>query len=294
MNIVIPTYYRHYQYNVNFLNSFKLFCLDKNDVKINFIVNLQDYDFFKNLIEEFPDLNINLIKLIDLLNAVDNKNFFDDSYMFNTKYPLQSMKKLLSYKVVDTDYIVFDSENLCLKEFYFKDIFNSLKSKPILYCNNIYQDIQKEVLSNCNNLIQFLNNKWFFVKSYWFYETKLVNQLILNLKNIHNTDITSLLSDKIFFEYQLYCTFLLKENLKETICCDKIYSENYDFQSELNSKGGNCEFVITLLNNENIGYYIDILNKLDEKIIRLHWIDENIKNKILENTNVCIGTFHWD
>ena len=294
MNIVIPTYNRHYDYNINFLNSFEKFCLDKNDVKINFIVNSEEFDLFKNLKNQFTNLNVNIIKLNNLLQVIDNKSYSDSASNFSTKYSLQSIKKLLAYNSVDTDYIVLDSENLCLKEFYFKDIFNTLKNKKLLYCNETYQGIQKEVILNCNNLINFSNTKWFFVKSYWFYEKKIVNQLILHLKQIHNSDITTLLSDKIFFEYQLYCTFLLKNNTKETICCDTIYDKDYSFRVDLDTIKGNYEYIALVLNEENVEHYINTLNELDERIVRLHWMNESIKNKIVEKTSVCIGTFHWD
>ena len=33
----------------------------------------------------------------------------------------------------------------CLKPFNFSDIFNTLKNKPILYCDNTYQEIQKNI-----------------------------------------------------------------------------------------------------------------------------------------------------
>jgi len=46
--------------------------------------------------------------------------------------------------------------------------------------------------------------------------------------------------------------------------------------------------------NYNVLNYINVLNELNEKIIRLHWTSEEIKNNIITNSNVCIGTFHWD
>ena len=119
MNLVIPTYNKHYNYNIKFLESFRTYCLDKNDVKINFIVNSSEYELFSNLKSIFNDININIVKFSDLLLKVDNENYSDNVSFFSTKYPLQSLKKLLAYICVDTDYIVFDSENLCVKEFYF-------------------------------------------------------------------------------------------------------------------------------------------------------------------------------
>jgi hypothetical protein len=294
MNLVIPTYNRHYEYNINFLKSFDKFCLDKNDVKINFIVSSNDYNNFIGLKNQFTNLNINFFKLNDLLMSVDQKRFSDNLSFFAQKYPLQSIKKLFAYKCVDTDYIVIDSENLCLKEFKFSDIFYTLKNKPILYCNNIYQNIQKDVNQSCNDLLNYTNNKWFFVKSYWFYELEYVEKLLQELKDLHKNDVTLILKDKLFFDYQLYSTYLFKHNNKKFLCIDEILKKDYNFQKQLDELGGNYEYMMTILNEENYLNYTKILNDLDERIIRLHWIDENIKNKIINNTNVSIGTFHWD
>lgn len=70
MNIVIPTYNKHYQYNINFLDSFDLYCLDKKEVKINFIVSSLDYDLFNNFKEKYQELNINIFKLSDLIKII--------------------------------------------------------------------------------------------------------------------------------------------------------------------------------------------------------------------------------
>jgi len=42
MNIVIPTYNKHYQYNINFLDSFDLYCLDKKNDYVMLIVGEVD------------------------------------------------------------------------------------------------------------------------------------------------------------------------------------------------------------------------------------------------------------
>ena len=292
MNIVIPTYNRHYQYNINFLESFRRYCLDKNDVKINFIVASNEYDLFNNLKTMFLDLNVFIIKFSDLLYNVDGKQYPDDQRFFNTKYPLQSLKKLLAFSCVDTNYIVFDSENLCLKPFNFSDIFNTLKNKPILYCDNTYQEIQKNIIDSCNLVNNFNTDKWFFLKSYWFYELEHVKGLINNLKETHKTDIFILLKDVIFFDYQLYCNYLYKNNLKEFLSTDDLISKTYNFKTILDEN--NYEFINSSLTEENVDSFIQILNYLDERIIRLHWLDEILKDKIIEKTNVSIGTFHWD
>lgn len=295
MNIVIPTYSKHHQYNINFLTSFNKFCLDKNEVKINFIVNSNEFSTFNDLKESFKSLNVNIVKMSDLLFNVDKKLYTDYQHQFLSKYPLQSIKKLFAYTCVDTDFIVLDSENLCLKEFYLKDIFINLKDKPILYCNNVYQDIQKDVIRTSNYLMQLNdNNKWFFLKSYWFYEIEHVQNLINELKQLHKNDATLILNNKLFFEYQLYCTYLIKHNLKEFICIDELLKIGFDFQKILDEKESNFEHIIGILDNENYNHYIKLITDLDERIIRLHWVEDAIKDKIINNSKVSIGTFHWD
>jgi hypothetical protein len=294
MNIVIPTYNKHYKYNINFLESFRRYCLDRNDVKINFIVSSNEYDLFNNLKSMFLDLNIFIVKFSDLLYNIDGKQYPDTEKFFSDKYPLQSLKKLLAFSCVDTDYVVFDSENLCLKPFNFRDIFSTLKNKPILYCDNTYQDIQKNVISSCNLINNFNTEKWFFLKSYWFYELEHVRGLIDDLREMHNKDIFILLSEVIFFEYQLYCGYLYKNNLKEFLSTDELLSKTYDFKTILDNNKNNYEFINGSLTEENVDYYIQILNDLDERVIRLHWLNVGLKDKIIEKTNVSIGTFHWD
>jgi len=97
MNIVIPTYSKHYQYNINFLTSFNKFCLDKDEVKINFIVNSNELDLFSGLVNQNTHLNVRIITLKELMFNVDGEYYNDDQSFFNTKYPLQSIKKLFAY-----------------------------------------------------------------------------------------------------------------------------------------------------------------------------------------------------
>ena len=131
MNIVIPSYEKHLSYNLNFLESFRKYCNDKQRVIINFICCNSNQNEFFQLKEKFKDLNINIFTLSQLIKKVDGIDFDDSPCNFITKYSLQSLKKLLSYSIVDSDYLAIDSENLCVKDFYFQDIIDSMKMKKI-------------------------------------------------------------------------------------------------------------------------------------------------------------------
>lgn len=295
MNIVIPSYERHINYNRNFLRSFRKYCLDKKDVIINFICCRSNYGLFTELRDEFSDLNISIFTLSELILQVDNIEYDDAVKNFPTKYSLQSLKKLFSYSVVDSDYLVLDSENLCLKKFYLQHIFDILKSKKINYATNYYQPIQHEVVSNCNRLLNYENNTWCFLDCHWFFEKENVCKLVDELREINKHDkATFILKDNIFFEYQLYCSFLLKHSLRDKIEVKEILQNEIELQRNLDQSEHNYEYICSTLTPQTLDNYISLLNRLDDRITRLHWMPESFANKIIENTKVCIGTFHWD
>lgn len=292
MNVVIPSYEMHIGQNINFLNSFRKYCLDKKNVKINLICSKSNKQFFLDLKNEFRDINLNVFTLNYLIKKVDNIDFDDSLGNFNTKFPYQSLKKLLSYCVVDSDYMVLDSENVCLKYFCFEDTFNELKNKKIKYSEKYEQQIQQEVVSNCNHLLQYENHKWFFLNPYWIYEKEKVQNLVDELREINKHDkVTLILKDKIFFEYQLYCNFLTKHSLKDTIEVKEILGNKKKLLNNLEKSEHTYEYICSTLTSETLDDYISLLNEMDEKITRLHWMPESFSDKIIKNTKVCIGTF---
>lgn len=297
-NLVIPTYEKHYQYNVNFLDSFLLYCEDKQDVLIHFIVSNSNKDMFNNLIIKYPLVNIKITTLTTLINLVQGNETYDDSAEnlsnFNTKYPFQSLKKLYAYAIVHDDYIVIDSENLCLKSFYMKDVFKNQKQMPIPYTLNVYKPIQHEVLESCDQIVvsslidpTMRKKAWFFVKSYWFYEKHILEHLMYNLTRTYG-DSFNAVRNHVFFDYQMYAQFAHRHKLKDFYCVD---DKNI---IELIKVEHNFEYVCTVLNHSNVQEYCDYINEQDDRIVRLHWLNDDVKNHIINNTNVCIGTFHWD
>lgn len=293
MNIVIPSYEKHISYNINFLESFRKYCIDKDKVKINFICGNSNQIQFFQLKEKFNDLNINIFTLSQLIKKVDCIDFDDSPHNFITKYSLQSLKKLLSYSIVDGDYLSIDSENICTKDFYFQDIIDSVKTKKIKYSAEYYQSnpLQCEVVDNCNKLLNYQNNNWCFMDSYWYFEREIVSKLIDELVKVNNNDkITFILKDITFFEYQLYSSFIFKYNLKEKISTDQILDNEKKLKFNLDNSGHSYEYICSTITDETINSYIKLLNNLDERITRLHWMPEKLANKIIEHTKVSIGT----
>jgi hypothetical protein len=290
-NIVIPSYEPHYGCNIKFLESFDRYCLDKDNVKISIIGSNADYKKFLKLKDIFPSLNLNIFTLSQLIKSVDGIDFDDSSHNFNTKFPLQSIKKLFAYSIVDSDYIVLDSENICVRDFYFEKLIDIIKTKKISYCNNYEQPIQSEVVSNCNKLINHDDDRWYFLTSYWYYEKEYVQKLINEIKQINGQKIIYILKDIIFFEYQLYSSFILKNYLKESISVDEILENEKELKTNLNLSEHNYEYICSTITSNTIDNYIKFLNKNEEKITRLHWMPKEFTEKIILETEIYIGTF---
>lgn len=292
MNIVIPTHEPHRKHNIDFLKSFDEFCVDKKDVTITLVVNSHNFHSFYQVKEGFKDLKVQVVTLSNLMENVDGVPGEDHPSTFFHKYPLQSMKKLFAFSVVDSDYIVMDSENLCLKRFEFSKIFEKLKQKPILFCNKIFfEEVQSRVVDECNFIVNSNLKKWCFLKSYWFFEKKLVSDMVNEIKMRHGS-VSLFLRNKFFFDYQLYCTYLHEKKLRNFACIDDVISkEPYNFLQLLDEKQNNFEYVCTVLNENNVLQYCNLIDEMDEKIVRLHWMPDNVRGSIIKNSNMCIGTF---
>jgi hypothetical protein len=164
-----------------------------------------------------------------------------------------------------------------------------------LYYNTyIYDDLSKKVLSEVNTILNTEYPYWFFNTSYWFFEYEHVNSLIQYFIDNGLGFVFDQLKNVWFFEYQLYCVFLLKTNKKQIQSIFTIANKNYNFEKDLINIQWFWAYVCRTLNENNVQAYCCFLDETNERITRLHWMPDNIKYKILENSNVCIGTFHWD
>ena len=293
MHLVIPSYEKHIHWNEKFLKSFNKFCADKSDVEITFVCNQSNVDLFKGLTRKFKKLNVRIQTLTHLIQSVDQVYFDDSPFNFPTKYPLQSLKKLFAFSSTNADYLVIDSENVCLKDFYFHEIFERIKNQKIKADSRLVGELQNEVAKNCNELIDFNPKQWLFLDSYWFFEKDFVELLLNELRQINKTpSVHSLLKNRTFFEYQLYASFLIKKSLKQTIDVNEILRESNELRSNLEKSPNNYEYIGATVTKETWSDYISLLNRLNARITRLHWMHPDFAKAIVKNTNVCIGTYH--
>lgn len=283
MNIVIPTYPPHFKYNYKFLDSFEKYCKDKNNAKIYFVIDKKHVNSFKYETNNYQILEFeNMVKSIEGVNNID--------FLFDTKYPHQSIKKLYSSLYLKEDCLVLDSENEFLKNFTIFELENSIVNKHIIYTTKFVSDLANTVKNDCNTVLNFNSKNWYFLRSYWYFRYDICNKLHKYLSNKHKIPF-NILKKITFFEYQLYCQFIEKENILPVINCYDLINNN--FSKEIENSSTNFEYICSILNDNNISMYQDYLLKNNEQICRLHWMDERYKNQLLLNTNIVLGTFHY-
>ena len=295
MKIIIPTYPPHFKWNRLFLQSIKKYCIDYENVTIDFIIEKNNRILLENYIKEYQSNKIQ-IKYIE--NITKNYSIPLLPTTIWDKYSYQSIKKMMG--VIDSDCelnLVLDSENVCVKQFLFSQLFDN--ESVVYYCDWIVSDVQNKVLTDSNEIVKLNNNKWFFETSFWIYKKSIFIKLFEQIKinnNLNNSNIINFLSSKVFFEKNIYDLFVLDNNLNSDIINQKDCELIYNDLDVLNNKAITTEHIITYTNISDIDKYIQFVNNRKYKIFRTNNIvDNNVINKIINNTNLIVATlFDYD
>jgi hypothetical protein len=294
MDICIPTYPPHYKYVEKFIDTYYIHCKNVKNIRINVIISSGEEDFFKKFGNK-----INVITLKTLIKNVDGVDI-NEEYLLNSmsKYSFQSIKKIYS-SIFFKDSIIFDSENECVNDFTEDEVGKFIidNQNKIYFSKLSIQPLQSCVIRNSNNLLlnpSYNSNIWMFVQSYWVFNNDVVCHMKKFLEDTHGKKLYELFKENILFEYVLYTAWCyihqekynmkfinLEDILPKTIVNKIIHPWN-------------SEYVCRFVDDINISQYCDYLNSENILISRLHWMDENNKKSIIDNTIIKIGTLHYD
>ncbi len=276
---VIPTYPHHFSCNEMFLESFSQFCVDPDHVDINFILSENDIKSFMSISGRFNHLKIRLWTLKEILEK--NGITVDEVELLSRigKYNYQSIKKIYScYTLKYEETIVLDSENVFVRPFEVKSIFDKASKRVIFTDDNIPLDVQKEVTKNCYKILGGFEtdyNKWMFNTSYWYYDLKSVKDLFEYVKEVCNQRLFYVLCDHRYapmFEAVLYNWFVYKYDHGYTFislnkAMEECFKEKYPyFQERINRSGVALEYMCIVLDDETKQGITDFLNKYDVDI----------------------------
>lgn len=149
--IVVPTYSEHYHYNAAFLESFQKHCTDPGNAKVIFIAQHSTKE--QLALDAYPFASMqSLTEILDthgiqtpeetLLNSVG-------------KHTYQSLKKLYGVLASGCDrVIVMDSENICVRDFAFHELFDAAFNRRLLYYPGINFGLQAAVTTRSKNILR--------------------------------------------------------------------------------------------------------------------------------------------
>lgn len=275
--IITPTFKPHFKYVKKYLESYKKFVTDKEDVILIFTISKNEAKDFKKITDQYcENVKFETLYFEDILKYFGITLTPDELLKKYQKFTFQTLKKFYTMLYSDADrFLVLDSESMWIKETNMKGMFGEFFSAPFLSYSMIseYQIIDKfkqGVIDNTNFLLGQNCDRWFLENFVWFYDKNILNDLFNEYGSpIEMAEKVYNLKDKQrresgIFEIELYQTYLYnnidKYNyndidvnalLKKSLADDdlKIYLEKY----YILCKGG-CgllEKTMSFLNNSN-------------------------------------------
>jgi len=290
MKLIIPTYPPHFKWNELFLRSIEKYCIDYENVKIDFIIERDNSESFDSIIENYKSDNITVKFIEDLAKEF---GFIKAPSNIWDKYAYQSIKKMLAVIKSDCELnLVLDSENVCVKKFEFSDLFYN--RDKVYYCDWVVSDVQQRVLKDSNEIMKNPeNNKWFFETSFWIYRKSVFDSILQHILKVNNLDkhnLLNFLQSKVFFEKNLYDIYLINKALNSGLI-NQVDSQIIYNSPLLYKKDITTEHIISYTDLNEIDKYISFVNKRKYKIFRTNdLIDNNSIEKIIKNTDLIIAT----
>lgn len=305
-SIVIPTYHAHYDQIDILLNSFSINCLDKKIISIRLIISKDDVNLFKQLVNKYHDLDLDIHALSDIIKEIDNININENQLLSQTgKYNFQSIKKLYGAKYVNTDMVlVTDSESILIKKCYFEDVFKNFEKNKFIIHSKIHRKhnnpIQARITkSNFGIFNEMFEDKWFLDSQYWFYEKNIINDFF-NYIDSHNKSVMDLhIGSTETFDFALYSTYIYLNNDKydynfldmTKILSEKMGHHQYNNYIQNTQAETSFEYFIWDLNKNNFQIFKDIYKEYNLSFFKFDDRFQNnqlLQQKFISDTGVVM------
>lgn len=303
--LIIPTYTHHFSCNEKFLESFSQFCVDPENVDINFILSDNDINKFMEISNKFNHLQIRLWTLKEILQKNDIS--VDEGELLSRigKFNYQSIKKIYAcYTLGYEETIVLDSENVFVRPFEIKSIFDKVSKNKIIYTDdNIPLDIQKDVTRNCAKILGGTDyNLWMFNTSFWFFERQAVRDLMEYVLETNNRSLFDILCDPGFsplFEAVLYNWFVHKFDYGYSFVSlnkimKEVFKDKFEYVQDKVSKFiAAFEYVCVALDESTKVELTEFINKYEVDIMSFSFSSPELTQYCIDNSNVKCKTYFY-
>lgn len=302
--VITPTFEPHFQFVEKYLESYKEFVIDKDNVTLLFTISKDEAESFKKITDKYCDgVQYETLFFEDILQHFNINLTPNELLKKYKKFTFQTLKKFYTMLYSDADkFLVLDSESMWVRKTNMKELFESFLNSPFIAGSSIsnrdsVSDFTQGVNDNVNFLLGKPCDKWFLENFVWFYDKKILNDLF----DIYGSPIE--MAEKVYslkdeqkresgiFEIELYQAYLYHNNDKynyTVLDVDNLLKDNLPpkllqkyFEDYNNHFKGNCGFLehtMLLLNDANLEILAEMFKKYRFNIIRCDYsIFENIK-----------------
>lgn len=224
--IITPTFKGHFKYIKRYLESFKKYVTDPNEVTIIFTISKDEEKLFKNIIKPYKELPIQVLYFEELLahfGISQTPQLLMDKYK---KFSYQTMKKFYTMLYSKADYfLVLDSESMFIRETNISKLFDDFKQSPFISYSNLNEraylsNFTENVINNIDYILNTNCDKWFLENFVWFYDKNILKDMVNDLgqpiefvdKIYQNRNAQGIESG--VFEIELYQAYIYMNNFK--------------------------------------------------------------------------------
>lgn len=183
--IITPTYIKHFKYIKKYLESFIKHVVDRDSIKLYFIISEAEKNKFDKIIKPYQTLcNITVLHVEDILSAYNIEKSSEMLLKEYGRFTFQTLKKLYGILYIEEEKsLILDSESMWINETNMTDLFNDFFESPTIYASRVESEfrtgkVYNQILNNINYLLGYTCPYWFLENYRWFYEKTILKDII--------------------------------------------------------------------------------------------------------------------
>lgn len=295
--ILTPTYVKHFVFIKSYLSSFRKYVVDKENIKLYFVVSRSEREDFEQEIASYKTLNITVLIFEDILTRFGVYAPPEELLNKYGRFTFQTLKKYYGLLFIPEERsLVLDSESMWINKTKMSKLFEDFFSRPRVLGSSLDNRPHSspffwQFIENTDFLLEEKCPYWFIENYMWFYEKRILQDLIdrygtpiqlaEKLLLLHNKFTEHIDAYRGIFEITLYQNFLYFNREKyhyefvdmETVARKYLSQGLLDqyVKEFLREKKGCCgvfEHVCLFLTKSNIDGLARMFNELKISIMR--------------------------
>ena len=319
--VITPTYKNHFPFVQRYLQSFVKYVADKDKISLYFIISKNEKNDFDAIIRPYKNkCNINVLFCEDLFKQSGMSLSADELLKKYGRFSFQTFKKLYAVlSIPEEKSLILDSESMWVRKTSMQRLFADFFAKPRIYGSILEPKYRtmvnfNQMVKNIDYLLGESCPYWFLENYMWFYEKKIVQDLVkqygnpldmaekLRLKNLNMKIDEHILSG--IFEITLYQNFIyfnlqkykydfinMDELIKKYLSSREVDVFKSSFYKKLRGGCGLTEHVCLFLKKNNVKNLAQLFKDLQIKILRCDRTDAKLyplQKKFLNIVQPCI------